>query len=335
MRHIHLKGSSQEIGLQAASVLAEERKNGYPPNYPEEVLEKSMEYNEQVKLIAPEFLEELHVISDTHNIDYRRLVTLELSPLRWQSSCLVMAISGEHTSDGLPVLARNQEWMESDAENLRVIHSQPDGRLKSVGTNFAWTLASRYGGMNEAGVALAAASATFDDPKPGIIINVATRWVLENCRTTKEAVDFLESMPKVWGETYIIVDKNNTIAKVESHRKRTVTTYSSSGFAYNTLLYDTTEMRQLVSSERMDRVGEIQSIRKDFIEEWFKEHKGTITTELIKNVLKDHEHKVCYHSMEGLEVCWSYILEPTEQNLLFCQGRPCKNEYVAFKPKFS
>lgn len=335
MKHVHLKGSSHEIGLQAARILADEQKNGYPPNYPEEVLEKSMEYNEQVRLIAPEYLEELQVISDTLDIDYRRLVALEVSGLRFHSSCLAMTISGEHTSDGLPVLARTQEWMEDDADSLRVIHSQPDGKLKSVGTNFAWTLASRYGGMNEAGVAISSASATFDDPKPGIIINVATRWILDNCRTTEEAVDFLEGMPKVWGETYIILDRNNTIAKVESHRKRTVTTYPSSGFAYNTLLYDTPEMRQLLSSERMERAGEIQSTRKDFIDEWFSENKGKITNEAIKDVLKDHEHGICYHGLEGMEICWSYILEPTGQNVSLCQGRPCKNEYEAFKPQFS
>ena len=335
MRHIHLKGSRREIGLQAARILADERETGYPPDYPEEVLEKAMEYDEQVGLIAPEYLEELHVISETLDIDYRRLVTLELSPLRFQSSCLVMAISGEHTSDGLPVLARNQEWEESDAEHLRVIHSQPDGGLKSVGTNFAWTLASRYGGMNEAGVAIASSSATFDEPGIGIILNVATRWVMDNCRTTEEAVDFLEGMPKVWGVTYIVVDKNNTIAKVESHRKRTEATYSSSGFAYNTLLFDTPEMRQLVSSERKDRVEEIQSTRKDFIDNWFKENKGNITNETIQDVLKDHEHGVCYHGLDGLEICWSFILEPTGQNVSLCQGRPCRNEYVSFKPQFS
>ena len=330
-----MKGSSHEIGLQAAKILAEERETGYPPNYSEEVLEKALEYEEQVKLIAPEYLEELHAISDTLNIDYRKLVTLELSPLRFQSSCLVMAISGEHTSNGLPVLARNQEWEESDAEYLRVIHSQPDGRLKSVGTNFAWTLTSRYGGMNEAGVAIASSSATFEDPGLGVILNVATRWVLDNCRTTEEVVDFLEGIPKVWGVTYIIVDKNNTIAKVECHSKRTVATYPSSGFAYNTLLFDTPEMMQLISCERMDRVGEIHPTRKKFIDKWFKENKGAITNERIKDVLKDHEHGICYHGLEGLEICWSFILEPTGQNVSLCQGRPCKNDYLAFKPQYS
>ncbi len=335
MRHIQLKGNSKQIGLQAAKVLTEELGTGYPPNYSEDVLEKAMEYEEQVELIAPEYLEELRVISDTLNIDYRRLVTLELSPLRFQSSCLVMAISGEHTSDGHPRLARNHEWMEKDAKSLRILHCQPDDKLKSVGTTFSWPLVSRYGGMNEAGVAIASASATFDEPEPGVIINIATRWVLENCSTTEEAVDFLEGMPKVWGETYIIVDKNDTIAKVESHRKRTLTTYSDSGFACNTLFYDTHEMKQLVNSDRRKFLGALQSKRYEFIDKWFRENNGNISNKSIKNVLKDHEHEVCHHSIEGLEVCWSYILDPTGQNVVLCQGRPCKNEYVAFKPQFS
>lgn len=41
------------------------------------------------------------------------------------------------------------------------------------------------------------------------------RWILDTCKTTREAVEYLETMPKVWGETYIVIDKENTIAKVE------------------------------------------------------------------------------------------------------------------------
>ena len=54
------------------------------------------------------------------------------------------------------------------------------------------------------------------------MLNLATRWILDTCRTTKQAVAFLEQMPKVWGETYIVIDQENTIAKVEAHREKTV-----------------------------------------------------------------------------------------------------------------
>jgi hypothetical protein len=225
--------------------------------------------------------------------------------------------------------------MERDAESLTVCHTQPDGKLGSVGTTFRWSLVSRYGGMNEAGLAIASASTAFENPEPGIIINIATRWVLDNCETTEDAVAFLETMTKVWGETYIIVDKNNTIAKVESHRKKTVTTYSDSGFAYTTLLYDAPEMKRLLSSKRMINCSEIHSTRKEFLDNWFVQNKGKISNELIIDALKDHENAICYHGLEGLEICWSYILEPTEQNAIICQGRPCKNDYIDMKFDFS
>ena len=134
-------------------------------------------------------------------------------------------------------------------------------------------------------------------------------------------------MPKVWGETYIVIDKENNIAKVEAHREKTKATYSDTGFATNTLLYDSPEMRQYMSQERIDNCIEYTSARKAFLSEWFAQNKGDITDHLIIDALKSHEHKMCYHGLEGLEICWSYILT-IGANALVCAGRPCKNEFV-------
>ena len=85
---------------------------GYPPKYPQEVLEKSRAYEEQVRIYAPDLLDEFRGVADSLDIDYYIPVTLETSPYRFQTtSCLVMAISGEHTKSGMPVLARNHEWI--------------------------------------------------------------------------------------------------------------------------------------------------------------------------------------------------------------------------------
>jgi hypothetical protein len=185
--------------------------------------------------------------------------------------------------------------------------------------------------MNEAGLALSSNTATFDNTGPGIMVQVATRWILDTCETTKEAVSYLEEMPKVMGETYIIIDKENVIAKVESHREKTKVTYSDTGFEWNSLLYDSDEMQPTMSQERIDSCIEYVSARKAFLDEWFPQNKGTITNDLIVDALKSHEHKFCYHELEGLEICWSYILESGAANALVCQGRPCKNEFVEVK----
>jgi hypothetical protein len=333
IKQIELSGAHYEIGLQMGEILKETK--GYPPKYPQEVLDKSHPYEEQIRTYAPDLLDEFRGISDSLGIDYYTPITLEATPYRFQhTSCLVMAISGERTRSGLPVLARNHEWMERDGENLRVCHTRPEGKLKSIGFTFHWPLVSRYGGMNEAGLALSSASASFETSGPGIILNLATRWILDTCETTEEAVAYLEKMPKVWGETYVMVDKNNIIAKVESHAKKTLVTYTEKGFEFNTLYYDSPEMLPCLDQERMDSCNEFASARSAFLNAWFSQNKGEITDNQVIEALKNHEHKLCYHGLEGLEICWSYLLKIGENSALVCPGRPCKNEYTEIAGKF-
>ncbi len=330
MRKIELRGSHYKIGLRLGEILKEEP--GYPPKYPREVLEKSRAYEEKVKIYAPDLLDEFQGIADSLGIDYYVPVTLEASPYRFQAtSCLVMAISSEHSESGVSVLARNHEWMEKDSENLRLCYTRPDGKLKSLGFTFSWPLVSRYGGINEAGLSLSSTSATFENTGPGIMLNLATRWVLDTCKTAREAAEYLEKMPKVWGETYIMIDKENTIAKVEAHRKKTKVTFTDSGFDFNSLLYDSPEMQQYMSKERIGSCIEYASARRAFLNHWFLQNKGKITDDLIINALKNHEHKMCYHGLEGLEICWSYILKIGEPKALVCAGRPCRNKFTEVK----
>jgi hypothetical protein len=196
-----------------------------------------------------------------------------------------------------------------------------------MGFTFHWPLVSRYGGINEAGLAVASASASFETFGPGIMLNLATRWILDTCKTTLDAVAYLEKMPKVWGETYVIIDKNNTIAKVESHHKKTNITYSNRDFDYNSLLYDSLEMQPFQEPFRYDECIEITATRRAFVEEWFQKYKGEINDDLLIDLLKNHDHKMCYHGKEGLEICWSYLLKIGGERISICQGRPCKNDF--------
>lgn len=335
IKDIHLKGSHYEIGLQMGEVL--KTTGGFPPKFPEEVLSKSPHYEEQIRIHAPDLLDEFHGIADSLGIDHRIPLTLEATPFRFQfTSCFVMAVSGEFTSSGKPVLARNHEYLERDSQNLRVCFTYPDGKLASQGFTFHWPLVSRYGGMNEAGLALSSASASFKTAGPGIMLNIATRWILDNCRSTGEAVAYLEKMPKVWGETYVLIDKDNVIAKVESHSQKTTVTYAESGCDFNSLLFDSPQMQSVQDQWRYDDCKEFTAARRAFIKGWFPRYKGRITDELLIDVLKDHENKMCVHGKEGLEICWSYLLFPADNRALVCQGRPCKNEFIAMTgPKIS
>ena len=135
MKKIEAEGSYYEIGLQLGKEL--EKTAGYPPKFSEEVLKKSHVYEEIAKKHTPDLLDEFKGISDYLGIDYYVPLTLELTPHRFETSCLVFAISGEHTESGTPILARSHEWKEEDSENLRLCYIEPEGKLKSLGFTFS------------------------------------------------------------------------------------------------------------------------------------------------------------------------------------------------------
>jgi len=325
MYEFRTSGTYYEIGLQTGKILRKEMGGipDFPPKFSEEKIDLGMNYEKEVEKHAPELMEELQGIADGSGIDYSVLATHEFSPYRNQPSCTVMAISGVHTQRGLPILARNHEWIEEDGEFLSLHHTKPEGRIGSLGFTFLGSNLSRYGGMNEEGLALSSAAASFKNPGPGVMLNVATRWILDNCGTTEEAVAFLMKIPKVWGVAYLIIDKNNTIAKVEAHREKT--------FEMITLLFDSPEMKSY--NEYVGNHLDLHEARKKFIPKWFDQNKGKINYDLIIEALKDHEHKMCDHYFDGRNnhgICWSWIVAIGENDALVCAGPPCKNEFKRY-----
>jgi hypothetical protein len=323
-------GTYYEIGLQTGKILKKEMDGipGFPPKFSEEKIEIGMKYEREVERRAPELLEELRGIADGSSINYDVLATFELSPLRMRPSCTVMAIAGAHTRSGLPILARNHEWLEEDGDYLSLCHTKPEGRIGSLGFTFVGMNLSRFGGINEAGLALSSAAASFEDSGPGVMFNVATRWMLDNCSTAEEAVAFLMKAPKVWGVAYLMIDRNNTIVKVEAHRERTKVTHLEEGFGMVTLLFDSPEMRGY--NDHGANLSDRYYSRKEFIPRWFVRNRGKIDHDKIMEALKDHEHKMCDHFFDGRDnygVCWSWIVAIGEDDALVCAGPPCKNEY--------
>jgi predicted choloylglycine hydrolase len=301
---------------------------GFPPKFSKEKLNQSLEFKNEVVKYTPELLEELQGIAEGSEIDYNILVANELTPYRLQPSCLVMAISGEHTQSGLPILARNHEWIEEDSQYLTICYTKPQKRIQSFGFTFMTLNMSRFGGINKAGVAISSTSTSFVNSGPGVMLNVTTRWILDNCETTEEAATFLKKIPKTWGTAYLIIDKNNTIAKVEAHREKTKITYSNDGFGFVTLLFDSPDMEQY---NQIDELTKLYYPRKEFLTQWFDQYKGKITTKTIIKALQDHDHSMCSHYSDGqvnYGICWSWIVKIGKVDAHICAGPPCKNDFI-------
>jgi len=336
MKEINFMGSYYDIGYNNGKYLIPEKENGFLPKFSQENLEKSKAYEKELRELTPDLLEEVKGVADGSGVDYQTVLAFEFTPHRLKSQCLVFGITGEHTKSGDPLLVRNHEWLEEDSTSLVVMTIKPNKKLASYGFTFGWSLTSRYGGINEAGLAISGATASFEYSSPGLAFNAAFRWILDNFKTTEEAAEFIKDMPKVWGMNYLIFDRNETIAKLETHKEKTLLTFPKD-FAFVTMTYEAPEMRKLHPNESPGTLKYFDK-RKNTLENWFEKKKGTITEDSIYEILSDCEGNLHYHedAPNGTYgTCWSWIASPKSDKVLISLGPPCKNEFSPHKIDFN
>jgi predicted choloylglycine hydrolase len=320
-------GTRYEIGVQVGRLMREQnyaRFTGQDIPFLKQPgkLAFTLACKEAVQTHAPELIEELEGILDGGGFDFETLGVLELS-LSARPGCTLFAIGGEHTADGAPILARSYDFMDWSIPDFTGTWVRPEGGLASLG--FTDMGLGRYGGTNEAGLAIATTGVSFDDTAPGVINPLATRRILDTCRTVGEAVSFLRAIPQVWGVNYLLIDGDGAIAIVEAHPERTQVIYPDGGFAVAANHYVAPEMQAYQA-----RVHPNSAMRRDYVRAWFGHRDGPITVDAIKTVQRDHEHEMCAHAAHGgvgFCTCWAWIAQATEGRIDVCQGSPCQNEY--------
>ena len=105
-------------------------------------------------------------------------------------------------------------------------------------------------------------------------------------------------------------------------------TYSDNGFGFVSLLFDSPEM---IKYNQIDEIAKLYYPRKEFLTQWFDQHKGRINTKTIIQALKNHDHSMCNHFSDGrwnYGICWSWIVTIGRTKALVCAGPPCKNEFI-------
>lgn len=202
MKEIRVKGTYRDMGCQFGKSLTPFHRQ-FSPN--EKQLKFAWKCEEEVRKHAPSILEELEGITESIGVKYESLITTMLSPA-FLFGCSLLAVAGEHTANGSPIFARQMDWIKEDIDALHVIYSEPEGGYKSTG--FSFGCAGRYGGQNETGLTVGSVVIPNSTVtvKPGIRMNVATRWGLDNFSTTEEMVKYLQSVSPTESCAYLVLE---------------------------------------------------------------------------------------------------------------------------------
>ncbi|MFX0081577.1 MAG: C45 family autoproteolytic acyltransferase/hydrolase [Candidatus Hodarchaeota archaeon] len=329
-------GKYYDIGFKIGSQV---KRFFQPPPCPPKKLEFSRRCKEIAKQYIPDLLEEIKGFCDGGNYDLDSMEAFLLAlgyelfnPLG--IDCTVFAIGGDLTEAGFPIFARNYDWDESFQDFCEVMFIHPEGKLKSI--SFSDHMIGIYGGKNESGLTLAILIAGDYKGKwqPGIRMNLSTRWILDNCQTTEEVVSFLEKIPHVRGQIFMIADKEENFARVETAPPHISVTCAKNNYLYTTNHYQAKSLKQfsdpaLVFPNSMERFNKV----KNFLEN----RKSKIAMNDVIKFLSSHKKGVCNHiEFEGIKsgTIYSWITEINEKSdpiqLLATIGPPCKHNYEKY-----
>lgn len=331
-----ISGSYYDMGYKLGSQL----KNFFqpPPCHPEK-LKLSLQCRKMVKQYTPDLLEEIKGFCDGGDYDLETMESF-LLVLGYElfhppgEGCTVIGIGRELTDSGFPIFARNYDFNIDFQPFCGITIRSPLGKLKSIA--FSDHMIGNMGGINESGLAIAILLAGNYDGKwqPGVRVNLSTRWVMDNCHNTEEAVSFLEKIPHVRGQIFMIMDKEDNMARVETSPSHVAVTYAKKNYLFSTNHYQAESLFEysnptLISPNSIERFNKVKN---------FLDHKeNNLALNDMMKFLSSHEKGVCNHfEFDGIKVAtiYSWLAEIYEKKdpiqVWATIGSPCKNDYELY-----
>ena len=166
-------------------------------------------------------------------------------------------------------------------------------------------------GVNQHGLAV---GLTFVYPKlrkPGFNAGMLTRYILEKCKTTCEAVAELHKLPIASAQTLTIADKNGQIVVVECNPKEIVLIKPRNG-------------EQFVATANNFNSKIMQSYRNPDIEQ----NKYDYTVAFAEEVLAGKYGFMCqYDRKQGADTVWSVIYDLKRKQIWRVEGNPARKGF--------
>jgi predicted choloylglycine hydrolase len=181
--------------------------------------------------------------------------------------------------------------------------------------------------MNEAGLAIAITDVMGGRHTPGIMFPLAVRHILNTCATTETAVAFLEKIPFIRNNNFLVADAAGTIATVEASPKRVNVTYAADGFAVITNHF-LSERMALLEAVKHRPANSLQRLLR--LQAWFRDWTEPITSNALQTIMSRPYPggvwtmvKPGKHAIFG--TVWSWVASLGERQMMFAEGTPQGN----------
>ena len=283
----------------------------------------------------PKQAERIGGIAEGSKVDVPSLLFVQMLEMIL-CSCTSIGLLPNATSTGETILAKNFDYLNFTEPYSLVCETQPKEGFKTLCCRMV-PLSGALDAMNEHGLAMTYNLArSVDEPECHVPTSVILQEMLEACKNTQEAIDFL-TKAKTGGHDGVVTlaDSKGNLETVELSCRHLKVRVPEGDVVVSTNHYQTAEMKSVeIPASKAQKVQGYRTspIRLERAKELLR-NKKNIDEESVKTVLRDHgsENKpsdstVCMHSkMSG--TTRSIIMYPNRRLIKVLFGHPCTSEY--------
>lgn len=276
------------------------------------------------KKFYPEILEEIKGIAEGQKILYEDLYTFLLSMycFEFDNKCTCFAVR----KDKKIIFGRNSDFIIELEHLYDSCYYKIKNSYSFIGNTTAFT--EIEDGINEYGLS---AGLTFVYPKirkPGLNSGFLIRYILEKCKTVKEAIMKLKKIPIASAQVITLADKAGNMVVVECNPKKIKIIYpeKNKNFVVSTNNFYSLEMKEFRNPKELDDWQSDERYKTVYIA--LLENENNCSFEFVKDLLSGKYGFICqYNRKKGADTVWSSIYILDENKIYRAEGNPLRKEY--------
>ncbi|AEF83881.1 putative acyl-coenzyme A:6-aminopenicillanic acid acyl-transferase subfamily [Treponema primitia ZAS-2] len=339
---INLKGTHYEQGVQEGKLLAKEIQVNC------DFVRKSLEEKKINKSKYADFLaqnaafmkenqndlySEMEGIAKGSGISWQEILELNIPAYFMSSSftqeCSQLLVRGKATADGHTYIIKNRDlsWRLDQA----LIHREYPNGLKVTESSGMGTLTYPGAGINSYGLAASTTGSWPKSIKPdlslasktSIFINI--RLILDQCKTAKEAVEYVKSSPRMNGINLLIADSNDAFAVEVTKDEIDVQAAGDDGILFRTNHYMSEKFSPL-----NDKNYASTFYRAERIKELTEKIAGKFRFQDLFKIMSDHENginSICRHPQGDIKTSTisTTLVSIEDKEVWLTPGNPCEH----------
>ena len=240
-------------------------------------------------------------------------------------------------SDGKGTLLAKTRDVPSDTLAIQSVFRQQcagfrAGSILSLSTLGASAAASS--GVNEAGLALADAAVSTRDHGSGILRYFLMQRLLERCRTVRDAVEEIRSIPHAGGGSLVLADAGGTIAAVEIGHRGLGVELKERGVIARTNHHLDAALAPACVEPANSEAGQNSRARLARIHAGIEDAGPMPSPDVLTSLLSAHgESALCRHAghASDIETISLAILNPAQRALTVSDGPPCRSPSLDYQ----